>query len=244
MKRGLELATIFSIVILTAGCCATSKGPHGNHYGGSTHAMTEFPPPGVDVIQHELRIEVLRISAGPEGKLPGECESAEAVGARAEHLEDLAFTGRMIIRRGETRVNQEGLREQPFLVKAWSANAYSSALDTVVQYVLSPDTEQPESAITAEQKGRDFPASLTFNVVFDAYANGRLVRRQHHGRPAGHNFLVIPPNGDRRLSPTIREFENCFVDVRDPQDTNVLLRFRPRDCNDQNSQTLRTTGAG
>lgn len=228
------------LVIVPLACATTGDGGYGKPTVAVNEPMTALPPPGVDVVQHNLTIELHRITAGADGKLPGPCESAESVGAKAELLEDIVFGGRMVLQRGKAFVNRGGYQQQPFMVTAWSANGYSKALGTTIQYVLSSEKQQIESSITSERKDSAFPVTFDFNVIFDAYANGRLVRPGHHGRPKGYGFLTVPPSGDRRLSPTIREFEDCFVDVPDPRGERALFRFRPKECNDEKGETVAT----
>lgn len=181
--------------------------------------MDKFPPAGTDLVHHDLRLDVLQVVDGTE-KL----------------LETLTFDGRMLLERGEPHVNQEGLRQIDFVVLSWEAVTWSEALGTTVIYRSAIDEKQPPSSIVAETREQDFPATFTFNVIFDAYAGGVLVHRRHHGRPKGGGFHVVPPNGNRRLSPTIMEFEQTVIEIEHP--ALGLLRFKPKDCNDRNSRTL------
>ena len=144
----------------------------------------------------------------------------------------------MLLQRGEPYTNEAGYRQIDFTVKTWEAIAWSKALGTPLIYRLSPDVQQEKSSIVAETKERDFPATFEFNVIFDAFAHDRLVMRQHHGRPEGGGFHRVPPDGNRRYSPTITRFEDAVIEVDHPQ--LGRLRFRPKDCNDQNSRTFQS----
>jgi hypothetical protein len=103
-----------------------------------------------------------------------------------------------------------------------------------VRYVLSG--AQVPSTIVAEQQSSDFPCTFDFRVTFDAYLGGLLVFPRHHGRPKGHGFGSVPPDGDPCNSPTITEFETQQIVVEHP--TLGPVRFTPKDCNDSASQTV------
>src|SRR3954453_4749471 len=60
---------------------------------------TKLPPPGVDIVEHRLLLGIDRITPGPSGKLPTECQEASAVGAKSERIEEIPFFGRMILER-------------------------------------------------------------------------------------------------------------------------------------------------
>lgn len=209
------------VLFLAASGCAHSHHQHARYpsNGGTARPMDAFPPAGTDLVHHDLRLDVLQVAGGAD-KL----------------LETLVFDGRMLLERGEPYVNQEGLRQIDFQVLSWEAVTWSEALGTTVVYRSVIDEKQPPSSIVAERAGQDFPATFTFNVIFDAYAGGVLVHRRHHGRPKGGGFHVVPPNGDRRLSPTITGFEQTVIEIEHPE--LGLLRFKPRDCNDRESRTL------
>jgi len=215
------------VLLLAAGGCAHSHHRNADGYPSgdvTPEPMETFPPAGTDLVHHDLRIDVFQVSDGQETL-----------------LETLTFDGRMLLERGDPYVNQYGVRQVDFEVESWEAVTWSEALDTSVIYRSVIGEEQPTSSIVAEKPGQDFPATFTFNVVFDAYAGGALVHRRHHGRPEGGGFLVVPPNGDRRLSPTITAFEQTQIEIEHPE--LGLLRFKPRDCNDRESTTLSTASA-
>jgi hypothetical protein len=197
--------------------------------GGTTtdEPMDSFPPAGIDRVRHDLRIALLE---------------DDGSGNEVE-LEVLTFEGHMTLERGDPYTNDAGVRQIDFAVVSWSATAWSGVLQQEILYVLSEDVErQPVSTITAEQKDRDFPATFEFNVIFDARANNRPVHRGHHGRPFGHGFRVVPPTGNRLTSPTITGFEDAVIRVQHPERRTTLI-FRPRDCNDQASETVATRAA-
>jgi len=206
-----------------------------------------FPGAGMDLIQHEVRVNLFQVKRGKEFR-----------------LETLNFSGRMLIERGDPFINPDGFSQINFIVKSWVATAWSKALKQEFIYILSDDKEQPLSQIIAEKKGSDFPATIRFNVIFDARSNNQLIKRGHEGRPEGHNFMSIPPaqDGDQKLAPTITTFgDDDIIDMavalvgnelkilpiekadlkKPPKESPVLhLRVKPRDCNDKNGQTLVT----
>jgi hypothetical protein len=104
--------------------------------------------------------------------------------------------------------------------------------------VLSDGAEQPASTIVSEQPESDFPATLQFNVIFDARVNNQTVFREHEGRPEGHGFFAIPPSGNRRTSPRMTVFEKTRIAVDHP--SLGAVEAIPLDCNDLGSTTLAT----
>lgn len=179
-----------------------------------------FPPAGIDLVTHELTIDVLQVlDDGTEGAL----------------LETLKFTGNMLLERTDPVVNEQGFRQINFVVQSWEAHAFSNALDTVITYRLS-EGDQESSTIVAQQKDRDFPATFTFNVIFDAIAYGNIFFPRHHGRPWWHDFFEVPPSGNRRTSPTILGFETARIEMDHPGLGRIL--FKPRNCNDSGGQTI------
>lgn len=176
-----------------------------------------FPPSGIDLVEHQLRI---RLDVGRTGR--GD--------------EVIPMKGTMMIDRGDPYTNADGLRQIDFVVLSWMASGWSWTLQSVVTYVLSEDEEQPPSSIVSEQPDRDFPATLQFNVVFDARVNNRVVHRRHEGRPEGHGFFAIPPSGNRRTSPRMTVFEKARVAVDHP--TLGIVEAIPLDCNDLGSTTV------
>ncbi|MDQ3982086.1 MAG: hypothetical protein M3271_05330 [Actinomycetota bacterium] len=179
----------------------------------------EFPPAGIDLVHHDLRVRL-------------------DVGGTGTGDETVKLFGKMLIRRDDPYTNEDGFRQIDFRVMSWEAAGWSWILKQNLTYVLSEDVEQPVSAIVAEQEGSDYPARFEFNVIFDVRADNLTVFRRHHGRPYGHGFMVVPPNGNRRLSPTIRSFEDARVSVEHPLLGSLFAI--PIDCNDQKSETLAT----
>ena len=179
--------------------------------------MEEFPLAGIDVVHHALRV---RLDVGETGTAD----------------ETVTLFGKMLIARRDPYVNESGRRQVDFEVRAWEASGWSWALKQALTYVLSEDIEQPLSSITAEQDDVDFPATFSFNVIFDVRADNRPVFRQQHGRPEGASFLVVPPNGNRAMSPRIRSFEDTRVRVEHP--SLGVVQAVPVDCNDLGSMTL------
>ncbi|HBL15118.1 MAG TPA: hypothetical protein DD379_27745 [Cyanobacteria bacterium UBA11162] len=175
-----------------------------------------FPKAGIDTIWHDLTVN---IDIGDDGLVD----------------ETIVFDGRMKIERSNPFTNQEGYRQIDFLVKDWVASSHSNILQQDIRYILSKDVQQLPSQIISEQKDKDFPAAFFFNVIFDVQANNQLIFRHHHGRPIGHGFLVVPPDGNRVNSPTITSFEPTQIVIDQPG--IGLIRFIPVECNDRKSET-------
>jgi hypothetical protein len=176
-------------------------------------AVPMFPPPGVDIVNHNLRIDM---DIGDDG-IPEE---------------RLVFNGTMTIERGPAFINTNGFRQINFVVLHWEATTHSQVLDVDIDYISSP-ISQPISTITSEQIGSDFPAFFKFNVIFDVFANGNLVFMRHMGMPQGGGFMTVPPDAN---SPFITQFENVQIVLNDPQ--LGPIRFTPVDCQDTSSTTI------
>lgn len=202
-----------------------------------------FPGPGIDLIHHEVAVNLFQVVNGEEVL-----------------LETLNFQGRMLIERGKAYTNADGYRQIDFIAIAWTATAWSKSLKQDILYILSEGVEQPVSNIIAETKGKDFPAMIQFDLIFDVRVNNKTIITQHKGKPKGHKFLTIPPAADTRteLSPTVSLFGhddimNVGVGANDRgelmfrhnppasffADTGMIqLRVLPIDCNDKAGTTL------
>ena len=198
-----------------------------------------FPASGVDLIQHEVRVNLYQVEDKQE-----------------RLLETLKFAGRMTIEREDPFTNDTGKRQINFLVKSWVASAWSETLKQEVLYVLSQDVEQPLSQIVAEDQKADYPASIRFNVTFDVRANNQTIVQRHEGSPAGRAFHTIPPalNGDLSMAPKMFTFgDDDIIDLAiavgdggalaltaNPaanQPKLIEFRVKPVDCNDKIGQT-------
>ena len=186
---------------------------------------SEFPIAGIDVVEHELTVDMVQVGAK---------------GRKEKLIETLLFKGRMTLERRNpekiARGKDAGKRKIEFFVRTWVASAFSKELQTEILYLLSEDVKQKPSMIIAEAPARDFPAEFIFNVTFDARANNKTIRRRHHGRPHGTGFRTVPPDGNRRNSPTITGFEDNFIQLKHP--TYGTIRFVPRHCNDNQGETI------
>jgi hypothetical protein len=208
------------------------------------HDNIRFPGPGIDLIHHEVAVNLFQV-----------VDKEEVL------LETLNFQGRMLIERGKAFTNADGFRQIDFIALAWTATAWSKSLKQDILYILSEDVEQPVSNIIAETKKKDFPATIQFDLIFDVRVNNKTIIRQHKGRPKGHKFLTIPPAVDTRtdLSPTVSLFgADDIMDVgvaanekgemtfkHNPsksffKDEGGLIQLRvlPIDCNDKAGTTL------
>ena len=207
------------------------------------HDNIRFPGPGVDLIHHEVAVNLFQV-----------------VNKEEVLLETLNFQGRMLIERGKAYTNADGFRQIDFIALAWTATAWSKSLKQDILYILTEDVEQPVSNIIAETKKTDFPATIQFDLIFDVRVNNKTIIRQHKGRPKGHKFLTIPPAADTRteLSPTVSLFgADDIMDVgvaanekgemtftQNPpasflkEGGMIQLRVLPIDCNDKAGTTL------
>ena len=207
------------------------------------HDNLRFPGPGIDLLHHEVAVNLFQVVNGEEVL-----------------LETLNFQGRMLIERGKAYTNADGYRQVDFVAIAWTATAWSKALKQDILYILSQDVEQPISNIISETKTKDFPATIQFDLIFDVRVNNKTIITQHKGRPKGHKFLTIPPASDVRteLSPTVSLFgHDDIMDVgvgltargemafrHNPpasffdEGGLIQLRVLPIDCHDKAGTTL------
>ncbi|MFA6266436.1 MAG: hypothetical protein WC670_12095 [Pseudolabrys sp.] len=207
------------------------------------HANIRFPGPGIDLIHHEVAVNLFQV-----------VDKEEVL------LETLNFQGRMLIERGKAYTNADGYRQVDFVALTWTATAWSKSLKQDILYILSEGVEQPISNIIAETKASDFPAMIQFDLIFDVRVNNKTIIQQHKGKPKGHKFLTIPPASDTRtaLAPTVSLFgHDDIMDVgvganergellfrHNPpasffQDNGMIqLRVLPIDCNDKAGTTL------
>jgi hypothetical protein len=155
------------------------------------HDNIRFPGPGIDLIHHEVAVNLFQVVNGEDVL-----------------LETLNFSGRMLIKRGKAYTNSDGYRQVDFVALAWTATAWSKSLKKDILYILSEDVEQPISNIIVETKAKDFPATIQFDLIFDVRINNHTIIRKHKGRPKGHKFLTIPPASDVRteLTPVVSLF--------------------------------------
>src|SRR5688572_9961212 len=107
------------------------------------HENIRFPGPGIDLIYHDVVVNLFQVVNGEEVL-----------------LETLNFSGRMLIERGKPYTNADGFRQIDFIALAWTATAWSKALKQDILYILSQDVEQPVSNIISETKKKDFPATI------------------------------------------------------------------------------------
>jgi hypothetical protein len=208
------------------------------------HDNIRFPGPGIDLIHHEVAVNLFQV-----------------VNKEEVLLETLNFQGRMLIERGKAYTNANGFRQVDFIALAWTATAWSKSLKQDILYILSQDVEQPLSNIISETKKKDFPATIQFDLIFDVRVNNKTIIVQHKGRPKGHKFLTIPPAVDTRteLAPTVSLFgHDDIMDVgvgatekgemtfkHNPpasffkeEGGMVQLRVLPIDCHDKAGTTL------
>lgn len=197
-----------------AGLLKGLSGGRGGHGGEGA----QFPPGGIDFIEHDLRILI--------------------TADKRDFRDIVQMRGAMTIQRTDPYMTKDGRRQIDFKVLSWTATGWSDALMVALTYTLSRDIDQPTSTIVAQQKGHDYPATFNFRVVFDALVNNATVFRALEGRPEGHGFYQVPPSGDRRLSPTITRFTDLGAVKIGHPDLGTLL-VKPIDCNDQHGETLK-----
>jgi len=118
------------------------------------------------------------------------------VGGTGETDEILVMEAGMDLVTGEPYVNKEGFRQVDIRVNNWVAQAKSEVLDSVMIFELSQQVEQPLSSAIAQQRQgeRDFPATLTFNMVFNVEIQNLLKLEELSGVAEG-TITRFPPKG-------------------------------------------------
>lgn len=71
-------------------------------------------------------------------------------------------------------------------------------LGSSIEFKLAK-SKQPKSTIVAEQRGKDYPCTITFNVIFDSTV-GKVKLRNLAGQATGKGMMRIPPDGTDILS--------------------------------------------
>ena len=92
------------------------------------HDNIRFPGPGIDLIHHEVAVNLFQVVNNEEVL-----------------LETLNFNGRMLIERGKAYTNADGFRQVDFIALAWTATAWSKALKQDILYIRQARTTLDEN---------------------------------------------------------------------------------------------------
>jgi hypothetical protein len=110
--------------------------------------------------------------------------------------EDLALSTMMKLRRAKPARSNSGNKIISVDLLTWSSKGYSPMLQNTIEYKLSRGVMQNKSIIEGHSANSDFPASMTFNALFDVYVGRRLVASGISGTARASNLSRIPPDGD------------------------------------------------
>lgn len=110
--------------------------------------------------------------------------------------EDLALSTMMKLRRSKPVRSNSGIRIVSVDLLTWSSKGYSPMLQKTIEYKLSRGVLQNKSIIEGNSVDSDFPASMTFNALFDVYVGRQLVASGISGTARANNLSRIPPDGD------------------------------------------------
>ena len=110
--------------------------------------------------------------------------------------EDILLSSSMELSRGMPYSLASGRRAIDVQIRDWRARGTSRLLGKAIEYRLSPGVAQPGSAVIAEGAGSDFPATMTFNALFDVYIGDELIMREMNGTARATGLTSIPPRGD------------------------------------------------
>ena len=91
--------------------------------GGAEPRPAQFPPAGIDLITHELRVRM-------DVK-------------KLEFSEIISLDGAMVIQRTDPYINKEKCRQIDFKVLSWVATGWMEKFNSALVYTLSEDVEQP-----------------------------------------------------------------------------------------------------
>lgn len=109
-----------------------------------------------------------------------------------EPAEVLKLDAYMRLDREKPVRNGLGYRQFEFTIAAWELHGYSKTLDAYVTFKLS-DTVKPKSLGVALQKGKDYPAMIVYNAIYDVYLNDVKVGENRPGVAFATGVMEIPP---------------------------------------------------
>jgi hypothetical protein len=109
-------------------------------------------------------------------------------------VEILKLDALMKLQRNIPFTNAANIRQFTFQILEWELYGRSSALNSNVTFTLS-DTVQPVSLCAASGPERDFPATIVYNAIYDAYVGTMRVVQNRPGVAFSHAVTQIPPRG-------------------------------------------------
>jgi len=110
--------------------------------------------------------------------------------------EQIALVTIMKLKSGHPYRMKDGKRRIDVRIKRWGAKGYSPFLDSTIEYRLSKDVDKPISYVESKSKEEDFPASMTFNAIFDVFVDGKKVISETEGTARAERLMRIPPDED------------------------------------------------
>lgn len=110
--------------------------------------------------------------------------------------EHLALVTIMQLIRDYPYRTSDGKKRIDVRLKKWSAKGHSKLLSQTIEYRLSKVDELPVSFVESKSREEDFPASMTFNSIFDIFVGGEKVVSEVTGTAHASRLVKIPPDGD------------------------------------------------
>ncbi|WP_143261075.1 hypothetical protein [Bacillus paralicheniformis] len=109
-----------------------------------------------------------------------------------EYVETMEGKAYLKLRREEPYKNMFDRSQLDFFVEQWEVHAYSKALGKNVFMTLS-DAPQPKNTTLANQKGKDYPATIVYNAIYDVYIENECVLKNQAGLGINHEIYNVPP---------------------------------------------------
>jgi hypothetical protein len=88
--------------------------------------------------------------------------------------------------------NGLGFRQFEFFIDSWDLYGYSKALNANITFKLS-STVHPKSLGVALQKGKDYPAMIVYNAIYDVFLNDVKIAENRPGVAFATGVMEIPP---------------------------------------------------
>ena len=107
--------------------------------------------------------------------------------------ETLVFAQTIEVIRFEPRTNSDGFRTIPIQVVSWISSAHSDLLSADIALFSSPGVAQPLGSTLADQQESDYPATVTYKVIYDVEFGGETILSKRLGTATGAGLMEVPP---------------------------------------------------
>ena len=107
--------------------------------------------------------------------------------------ETLVFAQTIEVIRFEPLTNNDGFRTIPMQVVSWTSSVHSDLLSADIALFSSPGVPQPLGSTVAEQQESDYPATVTYKVIYDVEFGGETILSEQLGTATGAGLMEVPP---------------------------------------------------